>query len=154
VWRLDADADEFIAFAEETKFSHDRGFYDAPFVLNITTATPGATIRFSTNGIPASETNGVVYLGPITIDHTMVLRAAAFKPGYQPSKMDTRTYIFLDDVIRQAAEDLDEAGLRAVGYVTVEIDDGWQGTRDAAGALYNEARQADGKWVHRNYLAK
>ena len=27
-------------------------------------------------------------------------------------------------------------------------------TRDAAGALYNEARQADGKWVHRNYLAK
>lgn len=27
-------------------------------------------------------------------------------------------------------------------------------TRDAAGALYNEARQPDGKWVHRNYLAK
>jgi hypothetical protein len=27
-------------------------------------------------------------------------------------------------------------------------------TRDAAGSLYNEARQADGKWVHRNYLAK
>ena len=27
-------------------------------------------------------------------------------------------------------------------------------TRDAASALYNEARQADGKWVHRNYLAK
>jgi ARG/rhodanese/phosphatase superfamily protein len=27
-------------------------------------------------------------------------------------------------------------------------------TRDAVGALYNEARRADGKWVHRNYLAK
>jgi hypothetical protein len=27
-------------------------------------------------------------------------------------------------------------------------------TRDAAGALYNEARSADGKWLHRSYLAK
>jgi hypothetical protein len=27
-------------------------------------------------------------------------------------------------------------------------------TRDADAALYNEARQADGRWVHRSYLAK
>jgi hypothetical protein len=27
-------------------------------------------------------------------------------------------------------------------------------TRDTAEALYNESRQSDGKWVHRNYLAK
>jgi hypothetical protein len=29
-----------------------------------------------------------------------------------------------------------------------------QQTRDADGALYNEARDADGKWIHRSYLAK
>jgi len=29
-----------------------------------------------------------------------------------------------------------------------------QETRDADKALYNEARGADGKWIHRNYLAK
>jgi hypothetical protein len=29
-----------------------------------------------------------------------------------------------------------------------------QQTRDADGALYNEARGADGKWIHRSYLAK
>ncbi len=29
-----------------------------------------------------------------------------------------------------------------------------QETRDAAAALYNESRTADGKWIHRNYLAK
>ena len=94
----------FIAFVQGTKFSHDRGFYSAPFVLNITTETPDATIRYATNGIPPSETNGVLYTGPITIDHTIVLRAAAFKPGYKTSKVDTQTYIFLDDVIRQAAD--------------------------------------------------
>jgi hypothetical protein len=29
-----------------------------------------------------------------------------------------------------------------------------QEVRDAATSLYNEARSADGKWIHRNYLAK
>jgi hypothetical protein len=29
-----------------------------------------------------------------------------------------------------------------------------QETRDAAKALYNETKRADGKWVYRNYLAK
>lgn len=30
----------------------------------------------------------------------------------------------------------------------------FQETRDSAGALYNEARGASGRWVHKNYLAK
>ena len=29
-----------------------------------------------------------------------------------------------------------------------------QETRDGEGALYNEARSAGGRWVHKNYLAK
>ena len=36
-----------------------------------------------------------------------------------------------DDVIRQAAEGLDETSLRVLGYIYVQIDDGWQGMRDA-----------------------
>ena len=31
-----------------------------------------------------------------------VIRAAAFKTGYQPSGIDTQTYLFLSDIIRQA----------------------------------------------------
>ncbi|MCI0537555.1 MAG: lamin tail domain-containing protein [Verrucomicrobiales bacterium] len=99
-----ANVNGFIAFVAAPKFSHDRGFYDASFVLNITTATPEATIRYSTNGIPPSTTNGVIYAGPITIDRTTVVRAAAFKFGYQPSKVDTQTYLFLDDIIHQASD--------------------------------------------------
>ena len=57
-----------------------------------------------------------------------------------------------DDVIRQAAEGLDETGLRAVGYVTVEIDDGWQGMRDAGGALRGNEKFPDmkalGDYIH------
>jgi len=57
-----------------------------------------------------------------------------------------------DDVIRQAAEGLDEAGLRAAGYVMVEIDDGWQGMRDANGALRGNEKFPDmktlGDYIH------
>ncbi|MEA2825215.1 MAG: alpha-galactosidase [Alphaproteobacteria bacterium] len=57
-----------------------------------------------------------------------------------------------DDVIRQAAEGLDEAGLRTAGYVTVEIDDGWQGMRDAKGALRGNEKFPDmkalGDYIH------
>ncbi len=61
-----------------------------------------------------------------------------------------------DDVIRQAAEGLDETGLRAAGYVTVEIDDGWQGTRDANGALRGNEKFPDmkalGDYIHSKRL--
>jgi alpha-galactosidase len=57
-----------------------------------------------------------------------------------------------DDVIRQAAEGLDEAGLRTAGYVTVEIDDGWQGMRDGNGTLRGNEKFPDmkalGDYIH------
>ena len=86
----------------DTTFSHDRGFYDAPFDLSILTATPAATIRYTTNGVPPTSTTGFVYTDPIRISGTTTIRAAAYKTGLLPSNVDTQTYLFLDDVIRQA----------------------------------------------------
>ena len=85
----------------DTKFSHDRGFYDAPFSVSITTRTEGATIRYTTDGSAPSETHGQIYHGPISVSRTTALRAMAFKPGLLPTDVDTQTYIFLTDVIRQ-----------------------------------------------------
>ncbi|HEV8542937.1 MAG TPA: lamin tail domain-containing protein [Verrucomicrobiae bacterium] len=91
-----------VDFVADTKFSQDRGFFDAPFDVVITTATPGATIRYTTNGLAPSATTGLVYSGPLHIASTTTIRTAAFKTGFQPSDVDTQTYIFLDDVIHQA----------------------------------------------------
>ncbi len=85
----------------DTKFSHDRGFYDAPLALSITTETEGATIRYTTDGSVPTETYGHIYTGPVSITTTTCLRAIAYKPGFLPTNVETQTYIFPVDVVRQ-----------------------------------------------------
>jgi hypothetical protein len=92
-------------FTADTKFSHDRGFYDAPFDLTITCATPGAVIVTTTDGSLPTLTNGTASPAPATrrITSTTSLRAAAFVPGTDlgPANTDTQTYLFLSQVATQ-----------------------------------------------------
>lgn len=88
---------------EDTEFSVDRGFFDAPFQVAITTDTPGASIRYTTDGSVPTPTAGTVYSGPISISQTTVLRAIAYKSGMTPTNVDTHTYVFLGQVIQQPA---------------------------------------------------
>lgn len=92
-----------LGFVQDTNFSVDRGFFNYPFQLAITSNTPGASIRYTTDGSAPSATHGVLYAGPIAISRTTTLRAVAVKEGYAPTNVDTVTYIFLDDVIQQSA---------------------------------------------------
>jgi hypothetical protein len=82
-------------------FSQERGLYQAPFALELTTATPGATIRYTTDGGDPTDAHGTVYTGPITVTTTTLIRAIAFKPGFRPSSVDTHTYIFITQVLAQ-----------------------------------------------------
>ncbi len=97
-----ANGQTYDGVVADTTFSVDRGFYDAPFQVEITTDTPGATIHYTLTYIDASsdrgkepnETTGQVYTGPITINQTACLRAIAFKTGWLSTNVDTHTYIF------------------------------------------------------------
>ncbi|HUT11618.1 MAG TPA: CotH kinase family protein, partial [Thermoguttaceae bacterium] len=91
----------FTQFVEDTKFSVDRGFYEQPFSVEITSDTPGATIYYTRDGSEPSDKHGAIVDGPIAITTTTVLRATAYKAGFQPSNVDTQTYIFLENVIHQ-----------------------------------------------------
>jgi hypothetical protein len=87
----------------DTQFSHNRGFYDKPFAVTIVCPTEGVTIHYTTDGSAPSPARGQEYTSPIPINTTTCLRAMAFKTGWVPTNVDTHTYIFLDDVIRQPA---------------------------------------------------
>lgn len=105
-----ANVPNFYGKVADTKFNFDRGFYHAPFNLLISTATEGATIRYTTNGSPPTSTSGIIFSGSIPISRTTVIRAAAFKTGFAPSDVDTQTYIFVDDVIYQSTNGLAPPG--------------------------------------------
>jgi len=93
----------FSDFVSDTNFSIKRGFFDAPFTVDVTCSTPGATITYTTDGSPPSLTNGTTSASPasIAISETTVLRAAAYVPGLVPANVDTQTYLFLDDIRTQ-----------------------------------------------------
>jgi len=88
--------------AGEVWFSHERGFYDSPFNVTLSTGTNGAEIRYTTDGSTPSAMNGIVYTAPIRIDSTTPLRAVAVKPGYLDSEVVTHTYFFLSDIKTQS----------------------------------------------------
>ena len=85
----------------DTTFNFDRGFYDTPINVIISTATEGASIRYTTDGSKPSETVGTLYTGAIPISTTTSLRAIAYKTGCLPTNVDTHTYVFVDDVALQ-----------------------------------------------------
>ena len=91
----------------DTKFSHDRGFYETPFEVILTTATPGATIVYTTDGSKPSVSHGIVG-NKVLVDKTTVLRAMAHKPGATSTNVDTHTYIFPTTVKEQATLPFDD----------------------------------------------
>ncbi|MEZ5305215.1 MAG: lamin tail domain-containing protein [Verrucomicrobiales bacterium] len=94
---------------KDTKFSHRRGFYTAAFSVEITTATPGATIRYTVDGSDQTPANGSTYSAPIPVAATTVLRARAYADGLMPTNIDTQSYIFPEQVRTQT---------RPAGYPT------------------------------------
>jgi hypothetical protein len=116
-----ANAAAYAGVVADTKFTHDRGFYDKAFDVTIACKTPGAAIFYTLDGsqpynASARGPAGLQYSGPIHISKTTCLRACAFLPGWLPSNVDTQTYIFLSDVCRQATDPVTGAQVVPSGY--------------------------------------
>ena len=88
------DANGFLPVAD-TRFSPDRGSYDHPIGVVVTTATTGAQIYYTTDGTPPT-TNSTLYGAPISVDQTTIVRARAYKSGLRETDVDTHTYILMD----------------------------------------------------------
>ena len=94
----------FAGYVADTKFSVDRGFYTEPIRVAITTLTENASIYYTTDCSVPSTSNGALYTTAIPITNTTVLRAAAFRPGYKATDVDTHTYVFPADVLAQTGD--------------------------------------------------
>ena len=85
-----------LDFVEDVVISHEPGFYDEPFEVELSCATPGALIRFTTNGSAPSLETGITYTDPLLVNDTTALRVGAFREDFESSYIDTRSYLFLD----------------------------------------------------------
>jgi uncharacterized protein YjiK len=91
----------YLGTVGDTKFSLDRGFYSNVIHVAITTATESASIRYTLDGSMPTEVYGTLYSTPITITNTTPLRAMAYRTGYKSTDVDTQTYVFLSEVLKQ-----------------------------------------------------
>ncbi len=86
--------------ADDVEFSHERGYYDNSFSLELNSDITGATIRYALNGAPLSVSTGQIYTTPIPINTNTSVRAIAYS-SIDTSVVFAHTYIFINDVITQ-----------------------------------------------------
>ena len=73
-------------------FNLPSSIYSAPISVTITTITNAATICYTMDGTIPSETNGMIYSGPVTISVNTTLQAIAYRTGMIDSPVETRPY--------------------------------------------------------------
>ena len=74
------------------RFNPAAGAYGPAQSVTISTATSGASIRYTTNGTTPSSTVGTVYSSPVSISATSTLQAIAYETGLLNSPVTSGVY--------------------------------------------------------------
>ena len=86
-----------LTFSSNPEFSHQRGVYNSPLQLVLSTQPANKTIRFTLDGSAPNE-NSSEYSNPIQINATTVIRARVFETGKLPGNTITHSFIVDNDV--------------------------------------------------------
>jgi hypothetical protein len=87
--------------ALEPEFSVERGLFDEPFMVQLSTGTAGGTIRYTLDGSEPTGQSGLNYSEPLQVQGATTLRAVTFNQNALPSRPVTHTYLFLSTVSQQ-----------------------------------------------------
>lgn len=94
----------------DTTFSVRRGFYKEPLSVEVTTKTPGATLIYTLDGTLPNAENGQgvapenelsTPILRLPVSKTTILRVLAVKSGFEPTNVDTQSYIYPEQVLQQ-----------------------------------------------------
>ncbi len=73
-------------------FSPPSGNYTSPQTVTIISTTSGASIRYTTDGSPPTETAGTVYSAPVRVETSETIRVIAYVAGVAGSNAATAVY--------------------------------------------------------------
>jgi len=79
---------------EAPTFNPPGGIQTGPINVVISSATPGATIRYTLDGSDPDEETSDIYSTPIPISETTIIRAQAWKDGMEPSSISGAQYSY------------------------------------------------------------
>lgn len=86
----------------DLQFSPDSGIHGNSITVSITSPLPGTTILFTTDSTePTRSITGstLLYSAPFPLYRSKTLRAQAFRKGWEPSSIATRSYVLYGDTI-------------------------------------------------------
>ncbi len=132
-------------------FSPAGGAFTSAQNVTITSATAGATIRYTTDGSTPTATTGTVYSSPVAVGSTTTLKAIAYKAGNTNSAVSSATYTITLPNIKPVVTLVSPAGNLVVqpGYgLQVEAN-----ATDADGSVEGVDLFIDGTLVRREGLA-
>ena len=104
-------------------FSIPSGTYYETIEVEITCATEGATIYYTTDGSdPTAESE--IYAEPIVVESDMTIKAIAMMEGYDNSAIATASYVIMGDVDIILSQDW-EGEMDGWTFVTIEGNKPW-----------------------------
>jgi hypothetical protein len=115
--------------------SRPSGTYSAGQTISLSDSTPGAAIYYTLDGKTPTDTTGIRYKGPETLEMSATLKVVAYAPGHTPSPVAEAVYRFV-----AAAPVISPAGGTYKGPVTVTIT----GATPGAGIFYTTAGNRPG----------
>ena len=94
----------FYAFVDNLEFTPGRGLFEnTNLLVTIESATPGVAIRYTLDGSAPTTTQGLIYSPPgIVITNTAIVRTIGYRAGFEPTRVETHSYIFVDKVQAQS----------------------------------------------------
>jgi hypothetical protein len=81
--------------------THNSCLFETHFTVSLSCSTDAAGIHYTTDGSMPSESNGQTYTQPLLISGTTVLRAQAVAANKVASKVLTRSYLNLNQLVNQ-----------------------------------------------------
>ena len=88
----------FSGITEMPQIQPEAGFYSGSVQVSISSNEPGATIRYTLDGSLPRDTSAI-YIAPLTVDSTTVVRARVFVPGKLPGKAATSTFFINENSV-------------------------------------------------------
>jgi len=124
----------FLPQAAAPTFSPAAGIYKSAQTVAISTATSGATIRYTTDGSTPTETNGTVYSSLLGISGNTVLNAIAYENGYIDSPVTSGTYTIDPAYVLYDFTQANNIGIDPWAGLVQGSDGNFYGTTSAGGA--------------------